>query len=117
MVSVILQDLRDWRTHGRCGGRMPSTIRSLWSTCGGFAAARGPQKGISGGGCAAPKPPPPNSCYFTRLIERLRCDHAQWYFIFSSVCGFSARRGKTAHTKIGTYHAAVGSKAFAGGIA
>ena len=35
---------------------MPSKILFLWATCGGKAAARGPQKGISGEAKPLPNP-------------------------------------------------------------
>jgi len=49
---------------------MPSKIRCLWATCGGCAAARGPQKGISGAAV-----PPPNPHRVTRVS--IAC-HKPW---------------------------------------
>jgi len=47
---------------------MPSKILFLWATRGGFAAARGPQKGISG----AAAPPPNPTAYALSFTGRMR---------------------------------------------
>ena len=73
---------------------MPSKNLCLWAVCGGFAAAHGPQKGISGAAW-----PPPNPHRVSRVIEKqtlsqrpldpglLQAPHAATYDRWASAAG------------------------------